>query len=606
MNYSWIDFFTLIGSVGLFLYGMKLMSEGLQKIAGDRLRSILAIMTNNRFSGMITGVLVTALVQSSSATTVMIVSFVNAGLISLAQSMAVIMGANVGTTITTWIIAIFGFKFNISLFIFPLIALTLPLFTSSNTKKNSWGEFIIGFALLFLGLDSLNHSVPDLKSNQELFALLTQYSEMGYASIIIFVLIGMVLTMVVQASSASFTIALIMCSKGWISFEMGCALILGSNIGTCITPLIASFSGNTMAKRAAMGHLLFNVLGTVWALVFYYPFCRLVVYVTQVLGQGDPTQLMTFVSNLEQTDPALASSLTAQTVDTSDPASARALATFTTLQGSVSFAMTIFHTIFNLINLSIMIWLTQVYVTIVSKLIPEKSTDQEAFSLKYISQGLIASGEISLLQVKKETVRYAEETYRMFIHIQQMLNERLGSEKQIALYEQVKELENESDKAEVEIANFLNHVSTKALSPEGELLSRQLYKMVDELESVADSIYHIAITLRDKSEARCYFTPELNDNLHKMIALVDVAMQHMIKCIQRGEISDQALNRAYNYEDEINNLRNQLRSAIIDQMNKELELYQQSTFYMDLINECEKVGDYIINVLTAMSDKQHR
>jgi phosphate:Na+ symporter len=585
---------------------MKLMSEGLQKIAGDRLRSILAIMTNNRFSGMITGILVTALVQSSSATTVMIVSFVNAGLISLAQSMAVIMGANVGTTITTWIIAIFGFKFNISIFIFPLIALTLPLFTSSNNKKNSWGEFIIGFALLFLGLDSLNHSVPDLKSNQELFALLTQYSEMGYLSIIIFVLIGMVLTMIVQASSASFTIALIMCSKGWISFEMGCALILGSNIGTCITPLIASFSGNTMAKRAAMGHLLFNVLGTFWALIFYYPFCRLVVWVTQSLGEGDPTELITFINGLEQTNPALASSLTAQTVDTSDPQAASALQTFTAYQGSVSFAMTIFHTIFNLINLSIMIWMTKVYVTIVSKLIPEKSNDQEAFSLKYISQGLIASGEISLLQVKKETIRYAEETYRMFILIQQMLNERLGSEKQIALYEQVKELENESDKAEVEIASFLNHISTKALSPEGELLSRQLYKMVDELESVADSIFHIACTLRDKSEARSYFTPEMNDDIHKMIALVDVAMQHMIKCIQRNEISEQALNRAYNYEDEINNLRNQLRNAIIDQMNKELELYQQSTFYMDLINECEKVGDSIINVLTAMSDKQHR
>jgi phosphate:Na+ symporter len=606
MNYTWIDFLTLIGSVGLFLYGMKLMSEGLQKIAGDRLRSILAIMTNNRFSGMITGILVTALVQSSSATTVMIVSFVNAGLISLAQSMAVIMGANVGTTITTWIIAIFGFKFNISIFIFPLIALTLPLFTSSNNKKNSWGEFIIGFALLFLGLDSLNHSVPDLKSNQELFALLTQYSEMGYLSIIIFVLIGMVLTMIVQASSASFTIALIMCSKGWISFEMGCALILGSNIGTCITPLIASFSGNTMAKRAAMGHLLFNVLGTFWALIFYYPFCRLVVWVTQSLGEGDPTELITFINGLEQTNPALASSLTAQTVDTSDPQAASALQTFTAYQGSVSFAMTIFHTIFNLINLTIMIWMTKVYVTIVSKLIPEKSNDQEAFSLKYISQGLIASGEISLLQVKKETIRYAEETYRMFILIQQMLNERLGSEKQIALYEQVKELENESDKAEVEIASFLNHISTKALSPEGELLSRQLYKMVDELESVADSIFHIACTLRDKSEARSYFTPEMNDDIHKMIALVDVAMQHMIKCIQRNEISEQALNRAYNYEDEINNLRNQLRNAIIDQMNKELELYQQSTFYMDLINECEKVGDYIINVLTAMSDKQHR
>jgi phosphate:Na+ symporter len=397
-----------------------------------------------------------------------------------------------------------------------------------------------------------------------------------------------------------------MCSKGWISFEMGCALILGSNIGTCITPLIASFSGNTMAKRAAMGHLLFNVLGTFWALIFYYPFCRLVVWVTQSLGEGDPTELITFINGLEQTNPALASSLTAQTVDTSDPQAASALQTFTAYQGSVSFAMTIFHTIFNLINLSIMIWMTKVYVTIVSKLIPEKSNDQEAFSLKYISQGLIASGEISLLQVKKETIRYAEETYRMFILIQQMLNERLGSEKQIALYEQVKELENESDKAEVEIASFLNHISTKALSPEGELLSRQLYKMVDELESVADSIFHIACTLRDKSEARSYFTPEMNDDIHKMIALVDVAMQHMIKCIQRNEISEQALNRAYNYEDEINNLRNQLRNAIIDQMNKELELYQQSTFYMDLINECEKVGDYIINVLTAMSDKQHR
>jgi phosphate:Na+ symporter len=606
MNYTWIDFLALIGSVGLFLYGMKLMSEGLQKIAGDRLRNILAIMTNNRFSGMITGLLVTALVQSSSATTVMIVSFVNAGLISLAQSMAVIMGANVGTTITTWIIAIFGFKFNISLFIFPLIALTLPLFTSSNNKKNSWGEFIIGFALLFLGLDSLNHSVPDLKSNQELFAMLTQYSEMGYLSIIIFVLIGMVLTMVVQASSASFTIALIMCSKGWISFEMGCALVLGSNIGTCITPLIASFSGNTMAKRAAMGHLLFNVLGTVWALIFYYPFCRLVVGVTEWMGQGDPRALMTFVNNLEQTSPQIAAAVNAQNVDTNDPQQVAAMQNFATLQGSVSFGMTIFHTIFNLINLSIMIWLTKVYVTIVSKLIPDKANDSEAFSLKYISQGLIASGEMSLLQVKKETIRYAEETYRMFILIQQMLNERLGSEKQIAIYEQVKELENESDRAEVEIANFLNHISTKALSPEGELLSRQLYKMVDELESVADSIYHIAITLKEKSEARCYFTPELNDNIHKMIALVDVAMQHMIKCIQRNEISDQALNRAYNYEDEINNLRNQLRNATIDQMNKELELYQQSTFYMDLLNECEKVGDYIINVLTAMDDRQRR
>ena len=271
---TWIDVLTLIGSIGLFLYGLKLMSEGLQKIAGDSLRKVLAAMNSNRFTGMLVGILVTALVQSSSATTVMIVSFANAGMISLAQSMSVIMGANVGTTVTAWIIAVFGFKFNIALLVFPLIALALPFFNSGSSRKNAWGEFIIGFSLLFLGLDELKHIVPLLSEFPALLDNLRDISAMGYPSILLFLLIGMILTMVVQASSAAFAIALLMCVNGWITFEMGCALVLGSNIGTCMPPLLAALSANTMAKRAALGHLLFNVLGMIWALAIYYYFCN--------------------------------------------------------------------------------------------------------------------------------------------------------------------------------------------------------------------------------------------------------------------------------------------------------------------------------------------
>lgn len=605
MNYSWIDFLTLVGSVGLFLYGMKLMSEGLQKIAGDRLRTILAAMTSNRFTGMLTGVIVTALVQSSSATTVMIVSFVNAGLISLAQSMAVIMGANVGTTVTTWIIAIFGFKFNIAMFVLPLIAVALPFFNSGNGKRNSWGEFIIGFALLFLGLDCLNHSVPDLKANPELFEILTGYTTMGYGSVLIFLVVGMILTMVVQASSASFTIALIMCSKGWIPFDMACALVLGSNIGTCITPVIASISANTMAKRAAAGHLLFNVLGTVWTVILYIPFCHLVVWICESLGQGNPNELLSFVTNLESSQPEIAARLSNQTLDMNNQSQAAIATQFESLKGSVSFGMTMFHTVFNMINLFVMIWLTGLYVKIVSKLIPDSNSQDDAFKLKYISNGLIASGDLCLVQVRKETSRYAEEAYKMFGMVRSMIDQPLGSEKQIELCMKVKELEQESDRAEIEIATYINQINAKSLSADGELMSRRLLKVVDELESIADSTYHMAVTLRNKSEQRIYFSDEFNTNVTKMIALTDAALVHMLKVIEREEnsIPTSALNKAYNYEDEINNFRSQLRNAMLDQIDQQQIMFQQTTFYMDLISECEKIGDYVINVLTALCER---
>ena len=561
-EYSWIDLLTLIGSIGLFLYGMKLMSEGLQKIAGDRLRNILAAMTNNRFSGMLTGVLVTALVQSSSATTVMIVSFVNAGLITLAESMAVIMGANVGTTATTWIIALCGFKFNVAAYIMPIIAIALPLFNTNNSRRNSWGEFFIGFALLFLGLEVLKQSVPDLSNYASILNFMTEYSSMGYTSVMLFLLIGMVVTMIVQASSAAFTIAVLMCANGWISFEMGCALVLGSNIGTCITPLLASLSANTLAKRAAMGHLLFNLIGTVWTLALYYPFCHLITWICIRLGIGDPN-------------------------DTAN----------------ISVGMTMFHTVFNIINLCLMLGFTKQFVIAVTRLIPDRKNHDEAFKLQFIDKGGIASGEMALLQVRKEAQKYAEETYKMFGLVRTMLTESLGSERQLSIFMKVRKLEDESDHAEMEIADFLNQISPKSLSHDGEMLSRSMYKVVDELESVADSIFHIACTLKNKYDQRIFFNNEINLNISKMIALTDASLVHMLKCLEKEEMTEASLNKAYNYEDELNNFQSQVRNSLMESVNQNKIQFEQSIYYMDLINECEKIGDYVINVLTAMTER---
>ena len=552
-SYSFIDFLTLVGSIGLFLYGMKLMSEGLQKIAGDSLRNVLAAMTRSRFTGMLTGVVVTALVQSSSATTVMIVSFVNAGLLTLTESMAVIMGANVGTTATTWIIGVFGFKFNIAAYVLPLVAISLPFFNSSHSKRNSWGEFIIGFALLFLGLEVLKQSVPDLADYPAVLEF------MRNISVFLFMVIGMLLTMIVQASSAAFTIALLMCTNGWVSFEMGCALILGSKIGTCITPLLASLSANTMAKRAAMGHLSYNIIGAIWALIIYYPFCDFITWLCVEFGFGDPHEVK-----------------------------------------NVTMGMTIFPTVYSVINVCLMLGFTKQFVKLVTRLVPGKQVKDEAFKLQYLDKGLIASGELALLQVKKETYRYAEEVYKMFGYIRTMMNEPLGSEKQLELYLKVKKLENDSDVAENEIANFLNQISPKSLSYESDRLSRRLYKMVDELESIADSIYHLACTLKEKSDQRVYFTDEERSDVGKMMSLTDAALVHMLKCLEKEELPESSLMKAYNYEDEINNYRTQLRSELLERQDTNKDLYLQTTYFMDLVNECEKVGDYVINVLTTM------
>ena len=559
---TWIDVLTLIGSIGLFLYGLKLMSEGLQKIAGDSLRKVLAAMNSNRFTGMLVGILVTALVQSSSATTVMIVSFANAGMISLAQSMSVIMGANVGTTVTAWIIAVFGFKFNIAFLVFPLIALALPFFNSGSSRKNAWGEFIIGFSLLFLGLEELKHIVPLLSEFPALLDNLFEISAMGYPSILLFLLIGMILTMVVQASSAAFAIALLMCVNGWITFEMGCALVLGSNIGTCMPPLLAALSANTMAKRAALGHLLFNVLGMVWALAIYYYFCNFITSICVSIGFGDPHE------------PSLS-----------------------------ALGLAMFHTVFNLISLCIMLPLVKLFVNVISRIIPDKDGHDESFRLQYINSGFMTpSAEMSLVQVQKETLRYGEEVYKMFGIMKTMLDERNGLERQNETNLRIRHLEEDSDRAELEIAQFLNSISPKTLSYSGEQLTRNLYKEVDELESIADCISHMSMVIFQKAEQRVRFNSEMNTSIVRMMTLIDTALVHMLKVLDMEEVSPSILNKAYNHEDEINNCRNQLRNDMFDSLDRKEIDYYQNSYFMLIINECEKIGDHVINVISAASE----
>ena len=359
MEYSFYDFLKLLGSLALFLYGMKIMSEGLQKFAGDRLRKILTAMTTNRVTGVLTGVLITALIQSSSATTVMVVSFVNAGLLTLSQSIGVIMGANIGTTVTAWIISALGFKVDIAAMALPLLAVGVPLLFSGKSNRKSIGEFIFGFSFLFMGLSLLKTNAPDLSRNPEMLSFVQNYTDMGFGSVILFVVIGTVLTMIVQASAATMAITLIMCANGWISFELGAALVLGENIGTTITANLAALTANTQARRAALAHLVFNVFGVIWVLCLFNP-------VTMGVSW--------FVEDIMRTaDPAVA----------------------------VSFKLSAFHTTFNICNVLILIWFVKLIEKTVCKIIPQREQDEE-YRLRFITGGMLSTAELSILQARKE------------------------------------------------------------------------------------------------------------------------------------------------------------------------------------------------------------
>ncbi len=606
MSYSFLDFLCLLGAVGLFLYGMKVMSEGLQKAAGDRLRNILGAMTRNRFTGTLTGFLITALIQSSSASTVMVVSFVNAGLMTLGQSMAVIMGANVGTTFTAWVISLFGFKVNISAFVLPLIGIAIPLLFSKKSRSKSIGEFLVGFGFLFMGLDMISKYVPDLQSNPEMFAFLQQYTTMGFGSVMIFLLVGIVVTMVIQSSAATFAITLIMCSKGWIGFDLSCALVLGSNIGTTITPILASLSGNVAAKRTAMGHLLFNLLGCAWVLCVFYPFVHLNDDITIRMGQGDPEMLSAYVNNIEKTDPEIYNNLFNNI--TSDHSRAKditaAQRTVEQLQQSVSIGLAVFHTVFNLINLTIMIWLTNLYVKIVERLVPAKHKEDEEFQLKFISGGLMNAAELNIAQAEKEIAVYGERVERMITMAQDLIHTDHDTEEYAHLLSRLEKYEDISDRMEIEIAHYLNRCSEGRLSNEGKLHIAAMLRIVSEIESIADCCLGAGKILVRKNQAHVEFTDTIYTNIDSMFALVKKSMSMMLRLLKDPEHArDNEIINSYNKEREINNYRNQLRSGNIENINAHLYPYQAGIYYMDMIYNLEKTGDYIINVVDAVKEQ---
>ena len=562
MEYSFYDFLKLIGSLGLFLYGMKIMSEGLQKVAGDRLRSILTAMTTNRVTGVLTGVLITALIQSSSATTVMVVSFVNAGLLTLAESISVIMGANIGTTVTAWIISIFGFKVDMAAFALPLLAIALPLIFSGKSTRKSIGEFIFGFSFVFMGLSYLKANAPDLNANPEMLAFVQNYTDMGFFSILLFLFIGTILTMIVQASAATMAITLIMCANGWISLELGAALVLGENIGTTITANLAALTANTQAKRAALAHFVFNVFGVIWVLIIFHPFMELVNWVVDTFFQSNNPEV------------------------------------------AISYKLSAFHSIFNICNVCILIWGVKLIERTVCALIHPKEEDEEP-RLRFITGGMLSTAELSILQARKEIHLFAERTHRMFGMVQDLMHTEKDDDFN-KLFSRVEKYENISDNMELEIANYLNQVSEGRLSSESKLQIRAMLREVTEIESIGDSCYNLARTINRKRQTNQDFTEKQYEHIHFMMKLTDDALAQMIVVVEKPEHQSIDINKSFNIENEINNYRNQLKNQnILDVNNKEYD-YQMGVYYMDIIAECEKLGDYVVNVVEASSDVKEK
>lgn len=610
MEYSLLDFLCLLGSVGLFLYGMKVMSEGLQKAAGDRLRNILGAMTRNRFSGTLTGFGITALIQSSSASTVMVVSFVNAGLMTLAQSMAVIMGANVGTTFTAWVLTLFGFKVEISLYAIPLIAVAVVMLFSHRSRTKSLGEFLIGFSLLFLGLDMISNYVPDLQNNPSMFEFLQEYASMGFGSVLIFFAVGCVLTMIIQSSAATFAITLIMFSHGWIDFNLACAIVLGSAVGTTITPILASMSGNAAAKRTAMGHLLFNIFGSIWCLSLFYLFTDLILWITDVIGTGNPNALYDYVSGLKESDPQVYQHLfdTASTnISELDLRISAAKPTLAQLQFYSSIGLCVFYTTYKLFNLCIMIGFTKYYVKVVEWLIPSKSKEDDEFQLKYIQSGILSASELNITQAEKEISVYAQRVSRMLDMARDLVHTRDGSDEFSKLYSRLEKYEDISDRMELEIANYLNRVAEGRLSNTAKRHIAAMLGIISEIESIADCCLGVGKILQRKQQSAVQFNEEIYDNIDSMFDTVRKAMDNMLKIVDDIENNtDATIIASYNDEREINNLRNTLRNANIENINAHHYEYQAGIYYMDIVSDLEKTGDYIINVVDTVKDDFHR
>ncbi len=568
-----MQLFTLLGALGMFLYGMNLMSSGLQKAAGDKLRGFLSAMTSNPFKRVMTGLGITAIIQSSSATTVMVVSFVNAGLLTLAQAIGVIMGANIGTTVTAWLVSWLGFKADISILAVPLMLLG---FLFSNSKKNrnkNIGELIVGFSLLFLGLSFMKESVPDLQQTPEVLEFVKQWASHGFGSVLIFLAFGTVLTLILQSSSATMAITLIMLSMGWIPFPMACAMVLGENIGTTITANIAAAVGNHQAKRAALSHTFFNVFGVIWALILFKPFLALVGKLTAVIF-GIP-------------DPAADGFMVA------DPNSVEAT--------SALYGLSMLHTLFNTINTCILIWFTGIIEKVVTWAIKEPENHEEKqFRLQYIEAGPLAAPELATEQAYNEIIHFAQISKKGLGYVRAAINET-DPDKFEELRNKLVKYEEISDRIEYEIAAFLNAVSAKEVSEKTSVIIKSMYKIIGELESLGDSGESISRILTRRNIHGKKFDAEAIKKLNGMVDLIDQAYDVMIvnlKLAFDGKLEEIA--NAYAAEDHINVLRNKLRDEEIENIDNNKKNYQTSVYYMDILSELEKMGDFMINVSQSL------
>ena len=568
----WI-FFKLIGSLALLMFGMKSMSESLQKMAGSQLRHILQAMTTNRFTGMLTGVFVTASVQSSTATTVMTVSFVNAGLLTLAQAISVIMGANIGTTLTAWIMSA-GFSFNITDFVYPAFFIAILLIY--NKKRKDIGDFLFGIAFMFLGLGTLRQTGIDMHLGENLSVLefFSSFDPNSFATTLVFLLIGGVLTMCVQSSAAVMAITMILCSSGVLPIYQGIALVMGENIGTTVTSNIAALTANTQARRAAFAHMFFNLFGICWILLIFRPFVDLVCG----LAGYDVTMTKTSVGE----DVFLANA------------------------AKLSFVLAAFHTCFNIANTSILIWFIPQIEKIVCRIIkPKKLDEEEDFRLRFIPAGLMETPELSVLQAQKEIQSFAERMQRMFGMVRELLVEK-DEAKFAKLYARIEKYENISDNMEIEIATYLDQVSDNHLSDETKAKIRAMLREITEIESIGDSCYNIARTISRKAQAKQdHFTEKQYEHIHQMMELTDQALTHM-NTLMAGRKESFDVNLTFNIENEINNFRDQLRSLNINDVNNHVYSYGTGTIYMDIVNECEKLGDYVVNVVEARTGIKYR
>ncbi|MEE0917494.1 MAG: Na/Pi cotransporter family protein [Bacteroidales bacterium] len=551
-----LDVLNFVGALGLFLFGMKLMSDSLQKLAGDKMRAVLSKMTSNRFSGVLTGAGITTLIQSSSATTVMVVSFVNAGLLKLSGAIAVIMGANIGTTVTAWIISLLGFEFNINMLVYPAIAIAAPFLFIE--KRKSVGEFLIGFALLFMGLEALKGGVPDFTLPQysgvlEFIASLSGY---GYLSILLFVLIGTILTVVVQSSSAMMAITLVMCAKGLIGFEVAAALVLGENIGTTITANMAAMMANATAKRAARAHLMFNVIGVVWMLVLFYPFLYLISWIVEP-DSGNGIHLAAL---------------------------------------SIPVALSLFHSIFNIINTSVLVWFIPSIERIVSKIVP--INEEEDFRLKFIPTGFMAASELNIEPAKKEIESFSKRVLRMYNFIPELFEEK-DEKKFDQLMSRTRKYEEITDRMELEIANYLARVSENELSVNASYEISAMLRIVDNLESIGDSCYQLSIAIDGKKKQNISFTDEMTENLRTMFAFVREAVEVMNSNLSESYINVNG-SKAKELETKINNYRDKLRTEHTEAIKNNDYSYQTGICYSNLYAQCEKLADFAINVTEAM------